>query len=155
MLAIIHALVGGLIGEEFNSILLIAIASFALHFLFDMFPHWDANWDKKRFETTGEAVLTKFAKAWFIIDMILAIVMIASLYNVFDNKKLVLGAFMGILPDLMSLGYKTKLKKSKHFVGFLKFHSRIQKHTDWKKSMITQAIIISLLTILFIIIYFM
>lgn len=154
MLAIIHALVGGLIGEEFHSILLIAIASFALHFLFDMFPHWDANWDKKRFETTGEAVLSKFAKAWFIIDMVLAIVMIASLYNVFDNKKLVLGAFMGILPDLMSLGYKTKLKKSKHFVGFLKFHSRIQRHTNLKKSLISQSIIIGLLIILFLIVYF-
>jgi len=154
MLAIIHALVGGLIGEEFHSILLIAIASFALHFLFDMFPHYDANWDKKRFETTGEAVLTRFAKAWFVIDMVLALAMIVSLYNVFDSKKLVLGAFMGILPDLMSLGYKTKLKKNKHFVGFLKFHSKIQRHTNWKKSILVQSIIMGLLAILFLIVYF-
>ena len=154
MLAIVHALVGGLIGEEFHSVLLIAIASFVLHFIFDMFPHWDAKWDKKHFEKTGEAILPKFAKAWVTIDHILALITIISLYKVFDNKKLVLGACMGILPDLISLGYKTKLKKNKHFLGFLKFHSKIQKHTDWKKSMMMQLIIIIILITLFVAIYY-
>lgn len=153
MLAIIHAMIGGLIGEGFHSVLLIIIASFSLHFLFDMIPHWDVNWDKKHFETTGEAVLTKFAKAWFILDMILALLIIVSLYQVFDNKKLILGGFIGILPDLMSLGYKTKLRKNKNFMKFLKFHSRIQKNTGFKKSMILQLIIMSILAIIFVLIY--
>jgi hypothetical protein len=153
MLAVIHALVGGLIGEEFHSIILIAIASFALHFLFDMFPHWDANWDKKRFETTGEAVLSRFAKVWFILDHILAIAIIIYLANTFESKKVLLGAFIGVVPDWIGLGYKTKLRKNKHYMKFLNFHSKIQKHTGFKKSIISQLIIMSILAIIFIIIY--
>ena len=155
MLAIIHALVGSLIGEEFNSILLIMVISFSLHFVFDMFPHWDPKWDKKKFETTGEATITKFAKAWVTVDHILAVLMILSLYTLFDSKKMALGAFMGILPDIISLGYKTKLKKNKAFARFLKFHSKIQGHTNLKRSTITQLIILLILASLFAIVYFL
>ena len=50
MFVIIHALLGGLIGEYFNSILLIILFSFLSHFFLDMMPHWDGGgFDKKFF----------------------------------------------------------------------------------------------------------
>lgn len=153
MLAIIHALVGSLIGEEFHSIFLISVLSLALHFIFDMVPHWDVDWDKKKFLTTGEAVVSNFAKVWFIIDHILAISLAIYLFYTFDSKRMALGAFMSVLPDWIGLGYKTPLRKNKRFMNFLKFHSRIQNHTNFKRSMITQGIIFSLLAFLFYLVY--
>jgi len=150
MLAIIHALMGGFIGEEFHSVLFIILASFVLHFIMDMLPHWDANFDRKKFHASGEPPqLSRFAKVWFITDMLIALILIISLYQIFDNKKIILGAFIGILPDLMSLGYKTKLRNNKRYAKFVKFHSKIQGETNWQKSLISQAIIIAIIISLF------
>jgi len=153
MLVIVHALVGGLLGEKIHSIPLIIISSLVLHFLMDIIPHYDANFDKKRFLTTGEAILNKRAKIFFITDHIIALIIIAALYQMFDSKRLLIGAFVALVPDIVGLGYKTKLRGNRYYMKFLKFHSKIQRHTTFKKSMISQGIIIFFLVCIYLIIY--
>ncbi len=153
MLAIVHALVGGLIGGEFHSLILIIIASVGLHFLFDMIPHWDGHFDRQEFKKSGKIKVDSSFFIMVALEYIATIFLIYSLYRGFDRNKLViLGCIAGILPDLVSLGYKTKLKKSKSYMRLLNFHSKIQRETSFKKSLIIHGIIMVALIIVAVII---
>lgn len=154
MLAIIHALVGGLIAEEFHSTLLILILSFSVHFLMDMVPHWDGDFDRKRFKMNGEVKIGKKTIIFYLADGVIALSLVIGLTYIFHNKMIFFGALAGAMPDLMCLGYKTKLKKSKKFMKFLHFHSKIQRETTWRKSAIIQLTIIAILLLIFVITYF-
>lgn len=151
MFQLIHALVGSWIGEEFNSVILIILLSFVSHFIFDFIPHWDSGFsknDKKRFIVCESFTVKKSHLVMFCIDFIITLIVITFLYNDLHSKLMLLGAFTAVLPDFIKAGYKTRLKKNKHFMNHLKFHARIQNDVNWKLGIITQAIIIITLLII-------
>ncbi len=150
MLGIIHILIGGIIGEEFNSIILIILASFLMHFIIDMLPHWDGGFDRKYFHDFGEFKMNKILFIYYTLDFLIALVAIFGLYHVYHSKTMMIGAFAGIFPDLINLGYKTRLKNNKHYMKVLRFHSKIQGETSWRISTIFQFSIVIFLIILLI-----
>lgn len=58
--------------------------------------------------------------------------------------------FISLLPDIVKVGYLTKLKNNKFFKKYMLFHSKIQKDVSWKLGILIQLIIaIILLKLLF------
>lgn len=149
MFVLVHVLLGGLIGEYSHSILLIVLVSLISHFVLDMIPHWDGgDFDRKFFNKTGIAFSGKISIFINIFDLIICIFLMSFLYKEFHSKLMLLGAIAGIAPDLAKFGYLTKLRKNRHFLNYLKFHSKIQKDVNWKLGLITQIIITILLIIM-------
>jgi hypothetical protein len=148
MFVIIHALFGGLIGEYFHSVLFVVLFSLMSHFFLDMIPHWDGGgFDKKIFNKTGMAFVSKLNIFLHVIDMAICLVLISFLYKEYHSKLMVLGAFAGIIPDIAKIGYATKLKRNRHYMGYLKFHSRIQREVNWRLGLAVQGILTLILIV--------
>lgn len=145
MLMIIHALIGSIIGQYSHSVILIIISSLIIHFLIDMIPHWDGTFNNKLFYITDRAIIKKSTLLFHLIDFLCALLLIMFLYHDFHNKLIILGALFSIFPDVMKIGYKTRLRDRKSYMKILRFHSKIQKDISWKIGLIVQAIIILIL----------
>jgi len=147
MFAIIHALLGGIIGLNLNSVWLVIFLSLASHFLLDMLPHWDGTCGKKPCQPNGKLATKKSTLILRFFDFSVAIITIIFLFFQFNNKMLILGAIFAILPDIAKIGYLTPLKKSKAYIQYLKFHSIIQKDVSWKLGLTIQLILLLILII--------
>jgi len=148
MFAIIHILLGSLIGLNLNSIILIILLSLASHFLLDVLPHWDGTYEKKLFQSNGKMTENKPTFIIRFIDFSLAFIIIVLLYLHFNSKLLVLGALVAVLPDIAKIGYLTSLKNKKFYIDYLKFHSKIQGNAGFKLGLIIQAIILIIILLL-------
>ena len=142
MFYLIHALLGALIATNIHSVLLIIIICLASHFLLDMIPHWDGSWDKKLFHLTEKISIKRSTFLIHSIDFLIFINLIYLLYFLFGSKLVVLAAFVSVLPDMMKMGYYTKLRQNKRFMKYLRFHSKIQREVGWKLGLLTQLIIL-------------
>ena len=119
------------------------------HFILDMLPHWDGgDFDRNLFNKTGMIFLGKMSIILSFFDIIICFILMTFLYKEFNSKLILIGAFAGIIPDLAKLGYATRLKRNKHFMNYLKFHSKIQKEVKWKPGLLIQIIITILLIIM-------
>lgn len=150
MLYIIHILLGILIALIFNNPLLIIPLAFLSHFLLDMMPHWDGEFDKKDFEKTGVAKIKKSDIYIRSIDFISSICLLTYFFISSNNYNILYGAFFSLLPDFLKIGYYTKIKKNKYFKKYLNFHSKIQKDTQKIIGLIIQLIFFIILMILII-----
>jgi len=113
-----------------------------------MLPHWDGTYEKRLYQLNGKLTAKKSTLILRFFDFSVAIITIIFLYFQFNNKMLILGAIFAILPDAAKLAYLTPLKKSKLFLSYLKFHSRIQKDVSWKLGLLLQCIILLMLLII-------
>ena len=147
---IIHALIGGLIGSYSHSVILIIILCILSHILMDIFPHWDGPFDRALFYSKGEVKVEKIQIILHFFDLIFSLLIIIILYLEFDNSLIILGGFVSIFPDIIKIGYFTRLRKSNWYMRHLKFHSKIQNEVNWKLGLITQAVILISMIILFI-----
>lgn len=152
MFWVLHILLGMVIGLEFKSAWLIIPIAFLSHFLLDYIPHWDGFFDKEYFNKTGVAKINKIDVIIRTIDFVFIVLITISFYYMYiipgstiNKTNLILGAFMALLPDLVKLGYFTKLNKKSTYNKYLKFHSRIQKDVNWKKGLIIQGILLIIL----------
>jgi len=58
--------------------------------------------------------------------------------------------FISLLPDIIKIGYLTRLKDNEFFKKYMLFHSRIQKDVSWSLGILIQLIVaIILIKILF------
>jgi hypothetical protein len=145
MLWIIHTLIGIIIGLLFNNPFIIIPVAFLSHFIFDAIPHWDGDFDKKRFEKTGIAKIKKSVFIIRTIDMIFSMLLLAYFFYITKNNYLLLGVFFSLLPDFIKIGYYGIINKIKFFKDYLIFHSKIQKETSILKGLIIQIIFFLLL----------
>lgn len=145
MFYIIHALLGSLIGESFNSAWLILIISLISHFILDMIPHWDGYFNNKLFQISGRAIVRKSTVILHFIDFLFAVFLIIILYLKFDSKLMILGAVVSIFPDMIKVAYHTPMRKSKSYISLLKFHSKIQREVNWKAGLLTQLVVLFIL----------
>lgn len=153
MFWVIHILFGIVIGLEFHSAWLIIPIALLSHFILDYIPHWDGFFDKEYFQETGIARITKRDFIVKFIDFSFMVLITVFFYYIYirggssliDKSDLVLGAIMALLPDIVKIGYFTRLKRKKSFNNYLHFHSRIQKDISWKKGLITQGILLVIL----------
>ena len=148
MFLLIHVLLGALIGLKFNSLTIIVVIGILSHFIIDMIPHWDGNFNKNKFYLFGIADLDKERLYLSIFDIILSVSLLLFLYQYLDSWVVIFAALMAVSPDIANLAYLTKLKRNKHYLGFLKFHSKIQRDTGIKKGLIIQMIFAIILIIL-------
>jgi hypothetical protein len=149
MWAIVHVLVGVFLGKQIDSLYLVILISLILHYVFDMFPHWDfADLDKKHFSKTGEIIISKITVVYYSLDIIFSLILMYFLFKIFDNNLIIFGGIFSLVPDFLNILYKTPLKKNKFYMNSLKFHAKIQKETTFLKSLLSQGIIIILLLIL-------
>ena len=138
---ITHALAGCLIGDYFDSLTIVVIVSLISHFLLDMLPHWDGPFDKSFFEKTGKIKmhysLIFIEAADFLITLFMISYFIAK--SIFLSKTLILvGAAVSLSPDLIKVLYFTPIKRTRLFMRYLKFHSRLQNEVSWKIGVFTQ-----------------
>lgn len=150
MFYIIHILVGILIGIIFNNPLLIIPIAFLSHFIIDMIPHWDGDFDKRKFEKTGIAKIKKSVIYIRVIDSFFSIILLIYFLYISNNYNIIYGAFFSLLPDVLKIGYLTPITNNKYFKKYLKFHSRIQKDINIIPGLIIQAIFLIILIILII-----
>jgi len=141
----IHALLGGVIGLHFHSVILIILIAFISHFLLDMLPHWGIGFDIEHFKEFYEAKITKKIFFFALFDAFLTLLLLSLFYHEIHSKLFILGAFASLLPDMVSIGYLTRIKHRKHYKRYLKFHSKIQRDADFMFGMFTQIIIFIIL----------
>jgi len=147
MFYFIHAIAGMLVGGYFNSITIAIILGIVGHFLLDLIPHWDGFYDKEAFEKRRHLKITKNLVMLQIVDAALTILsIIYILKNVHYNKTIMLiGAFAGLLPDLIKAGYLTPLRNNKYFDSYLHFHSTIQKEPGWKIGILIELAVLAII----------
>jgi tetrahydromethanopterin S-methyltransferase subunit F len=151
MFWVIHILIGMIIGIVFNSPLLIIPIALLSHFILDAIPHWDSVFDKIEFIKNGKTKIKKLDVFMKFFDIFLSIFIVFHFFKYYNKTtKIFLGIFASLLPDLLKIGYLTRIKNNKYYISYLKFHAKIQKDINWKKGIFIQLI---LLIILFIILY--
>ncbi len=149
----------GLSLDSYTAIIIFALMS---HFILDIIPHWDSPFDRDYFERTGKAIISRKELKMAAIDSFLTVILLLVFFESakimaldYSKSRLITGAFMSILPDLLKVGYLTNLKNRDSFMGFLKFHSRIQRDTNRRIGLIIQAVfLIALSLVIFYIMYF-
>lgn len=145
MFYFVHLLVGGLIGKYFPNIYFVIIASFIIHFILDILPHWDGFWDKKNYKKNYGKKIPKKTLIIEFTDIAITILLFIWLIN-FHNSLILIGGFFCILPDILKLFYLTPLKNYNFYKKYLAFHTKIQNDANFFAGISTQ-IIISLIAI--------
>jgi hypothetical protein len=147
MFYLIHAVIGCLIGNYINSVLLVVILAVISHFVLDIIPHWDGFYDKILFETTGHVNITKKMLYVEIFDCLIALAFIVYFMILTPSRDLIIfiGAIASLSPDIIKLGFFTPLKNYKFYMNYLQFHSKIQKEIGWKLGVFIQLIILIIL----------
>jgi len=149
MLWLVHILIGMIIGVKFKSPWLVIPIAILSHFILDAIPHWDGNFDKKKFKKTKSVVINDIDMIVKFLDIIGSISVIIFFYMQADKGMMVLGAVMAILPDLSKVGYLTKLKDTKGYMHYIMFHNNIQGEASIMDGLSIQAIFfISLVIVL-------
>lgn len=141
MFMIIHALLGIIIASNFHSKILILILGILSHYLLDMIPHWDGDFDREDFKKTGIPKVVKTTVVLHTINYLFIFWLIYSLAEVPHGGLLILGVVAAILPDIANLVYPTRLKNNKKYISHLKFHARIQTDSSRTFGIIIQIIL--------------
>ena len=150
MLYFVHILVGALIGKLFPELWIIVILSLIFHFILDIIPHWDGLFDTEHFKNSYKIKITNKFLLTELIDVLIGIDLILFIFFKFDNTLMILGVLFSLFPDIIKLGYITRLRKNKLFKKYLGFHAKIQKEIGWKIGLAIQ-IIISIILLKFLI----
>jgi len=137
-----------IIGVKFKSPWLVIPIAILSHFVLDAIPHWDGNFDKKKFKKTGTGSITDIDMIVKFLDIIGSISVIIFFYFQADKGMMVLGAVMAILPDLSKVGYLTRLKDTKGYMHYIMFHNNIQGEAKMINGLSIQAVCFILFAIL-------
>jgi hypothetical protein len=145
MLFIVHVLIGAVIGLYFSSAFVVIPVAFLSHFFLDCIPHWGLGFDNEDFKKNYNAKLRKKTLLYGGIDGLVAVILIFFMFGRFSSGMLLLGCMASVFPDILSLGYFTKIKHKKKYKKFLHFHNNIQKEAGFFIGMLIQMIIILVL----------
>ena len=141
MFYFVHVLAGAVIAKYFPNFFIIILLGLILHFLIDAIPHRDSLFTKEVFKKSYKIQVNDKAVLLEISDIIIAILLIFYIYFKFNNSLMLFGIFFSLLPDILRLGYFTKLRDNKFFTKFMLFHLRIQKEISWIPGLLTQLIV--------------
>jgi len=129
-----------IIGVYFKSPLMIIPIAILSHFVLDAIPHWDGNFDRKKFRKTGKIIISDMDMIVKLLDIVASVLIITFFYMQSDRNLMVLGAIMAILPDISKIGYLTRLKDTKGYMRYIMFHTDIQRETSMRNGLSIQAI---------------
>src|SRR3989344_2590532 len=131
MFYIIHVLAGAAIAKFFPNILLIIILGLISRFLIDAIPHRDSLIDRDSFKKFYKVKITKKAVLFESIEALINLLIIFYIWIYFKNLLMLFAIFISLLPDIIKIGYLTRLKDNEFFKKYMLFHSRIQKDVSW------------------------
>ena len=122
MISTAHMLTGAAIAANSDSWPVVLLASFLSHFVLDVVPHWDPDYQRWPRQT------------WFIfafLDLLVGFLLVFWLMGEQLNGLTFLAMMAGILPDILTitaLYFKSKLGKK-----FVAWHKSLQNiQTDWR-----------------------
>jgi hypothetical protein len=146
MLLTPHALVGGAIGANIESVPLVIILAILSHFILDTIPHfdWGTYHENKDFRLGLKDYLLVAG------DIVLLLIFTLILWhNIRNNPNIMIGGFFAILVDLIDNVpfWKDYLRKIKFFAGLHAVHEKIHyrlKFKYWYVGVLTQIAVIIL-----------
>ena len=142
MLETPHAVVGAAIAASVANPVIGLPLAFASHFVLDKVPHWNPHLNT---ELKKHGKVSKNSSSIILADTGLAFLLsllIASSALPDTNRFIVimLGAFAGILPDLVEAPYYFLKKRSDWIMRWIKFQKSIQVDTTLVPGLSTQII---------------
>ncbi|MCL5090893.1 MAG: hypothetical protein M1514_02680 [Patescibacteria group bacterium] len=150
MLEFAHALTGAVIAAKVENPLVALPLCFFSHFVVDLLPHWNFHLDeeKNKFGRLKGKII-----GWLFLDSFLGLFLgLWVAYQVYPpvTKSLVvtLGAFLGVLPDLLEAPFFLFGLKNKIIDRLLRFQLKHQFNLPFLPGMLFQ-IIYAILLILF------
>jgi hypothetical protein len=140
MLETPHALVGAAIAAKIPNPVISLPLAFASHFILDMVPHWNPHLNTE-LKTFGK--ISKRTNSIIVTDVLLALVSGSLMAFLFSDStphtiNILLGAFAGVLPDLLEAPYYFFKSKSKAIIQWIHFQKSIQSDTSILPGLTTQ-----------------
>lgn len=150
MLSLAHALTGGLIAYKIGNPAISLPLSFFSHFVVDLLPHWNPHLskEKKKFGHIKKSTITLIfvdAFAGLVLGLLLAC---QKLPDIKGAIIVVLGCFLGVLPDLIESPYFFFNSKERHLKKLIKFQGDHQSNVSVIPGLIFQAVYIAILLLL-------
>ena len=138
MLETPHVALGAAIATAIPNPLISIPLAFASHFILDMTPHWNPHLNT---EIKQYGKLTNKTLLIIGIDLACALVLTGFLYKTGNNNpNIILGAFAGILPDLVEGPYFLFGLKNKYLNIWMKLQKAIQSDANVFWGLTTQII---------------
>jgi hypothetical protein len=141
MFYLIHILAGVLIGLYAPNLFIIIVLSLIIHFVLDSIPHWDGDFDKEKLNRNNIAEVTKSTFLLRLADLIFGAIILFIVYFNIHNINILYGAIVSVLPDFIKIFYYSPLRKSRIFMGYLKFHGKIQKEVSVVIGLLMQGLV--------------
>lgn len=139
-----HAIVGAAIAAKIGNPYLAIPLAFASHFILDKVPHWNPhlNTEIKKF---GKPTLN--STIFIVLDVVAALVLgfflaSSALPDQSRAIQILLGAFAGVLPDVVEAPYFYLGLKNEMLLKWLQFQKSIQVDTTIVPGLMTQFITI-------------
>ena len=153
MLETPHAVVGAAIAASVSNPIIGLPLAFASHFMLDKVPHWNPhlNTELKEYgkvSKNSSSIVFADTGLAFLLSLLIAS---TALPDTGRFIYIMLGAFAGILPDLVEAPYYFLKKNSDWIIRWIKFQKSIQVDTTLIPGMTTQ--IITVLAALFWVFY--
>jgi hypothetical protein len=146
MLELPHAVIGATIATKVGNPFLALPLALLAHFLLDILPHWNPHIFTEM-QATGK--VSKKSVTIIIVDALLAFII--GLYMAFqfwpDTNRVILvllGAFMGVVPDLIEAPYFFFHSKNELLLKLIKFQGKFQWKTSPFVGILTQIIVLLL-----------
>lgn len=147
MLELAHAVTGGVIAYKIGNPLISLPLAFLSHFVIDLLPHWNphlSNEKKKLGHVKGTTLLIVFLDSFsgLILGLLLASKRLPDTGGV---MLVIMGCFLGVLPDLVEAPYYFFGAKSKLLKHLIKFQTNHQNNVKIIPGLIFQAVYIIVL----------
>jgi hypothetical protein len=133
-----HLAVGFLIGSIIPNPIIICLSAFASHFLLDLVPHWDPQFDREhrgvdlRKWKEQSALVKRQVILLTLTQVGITIFLITILVSYPNFRNIILGGIFSILPDVYEWIAGLFSWPTIHFFN--------HKHTGWKKGFLIQLI---------------
>lgn len=142
MLETPHAVVGAAIATAIPNPVIALPLAFASHFALDMVPHWNPHLNT---ELKKYGKITKTSRKIVYFDSFLALslggaIAYMALPSAAHATTVLLGAFVGVLPDVVEIPFYFFTSKNKYIESWIKFQKSIQSDTTPLPGLATQVI---------------
>lgn len=144
MLETPHAIIGASLATKIPNPLISLPLALGSHFVLDKIPHWNPHLNT---ETKRYGKVTRKTTAIVALDISFAFVSILFIASRATSEHqfviIILGAFLGILPDLVEGPYFFLNWKSKLVERWIRFQKSIQVDTSLIPGLLTQLVTIA------------
>lgn len=145
MIELPHTVVGAAIAAKVGNPALALPLALASHFVLDLLPHWNPHLNQ---EIAKYGKVTLKTRAVIFFDVLISLVAgFAIASTVLPNTQhfiiIILGAFMGVLPDVAEAPYFFFKSKNNLLKRLIKFQSTMQFNVPFIPGVISQVLLVA------------